>query len=282
MKLLRRVLLAILFLTVLISSLQAANLILSKSRRQSKSEGRVEKQEQPIQFAVMGDIHSDWGNFRKALERAKEEMGDKGLVVVVGDLTTIGKKNELLEAKKILNESGLKYFVIPGNHDIWWGRKLKQDVWGEVFGKSFQSFLAEGVKFILLNNADGARGFDFYKENGVGQMAWVEKETADCPQRVCLVFLHMPLNHPSSLHIMGEESLAVASEAARLKEIFKRNKVREIFVGHLHFSSQYELEGLETTVVGAITRERNFQSPKFLQVFMEGKERVKKEVFVGN
>jgi len=106
MKLLRRVLLAILFLIVLISSLQAANLILSKSRRQSKSEGRVEKQEQPIQFAVMGDIHSDWGNFRKALERAKEEMGDKGLVVVVGDLTTIGKKMSFWKRKRFLMRVG--------------------------------------------------------------------------------------------------------------------------------------------------------------------------------
>jgi predicted MPP superfamily phosphohydrolase len=280
MKLLKRVLLVILFLTVLISLLQAANLILSKSKRQRQS---IEKQEQLIQFAVMGDIHSDWENFRKALERAKKEMGDKGLVIVIGDLTTIGKKNELLEAKKILDESGLKYFVIPGNHDIWWGRKYKQDVWQEVFGKSFQSFKNNGVKFILINNADGEGGLEGYE--GFGQQEWLTKEVEECLKVYCLVFMHIPLNHPNSLHVMGEENPAVASQAAELIKLFVDNKVHEVFAGHLHFSSEYELGGLKTIVVGAVTQERNFQSPKFLEVSINGetdKELDKTEVFLAD
>lgn len=224
----------------------------------------------PLKFAVMSDIHSDWGNFRKALSMVKGNF-----VIVTGDLTTLGKKSELSEAKKILDESGLKYFIVPGNHDIWWGRKYKKDVWKEVFGKSYQSFKEGKVKFILVNNGDGEGGF-----GGFGQGEWLKKETEECLKIYCLVFMHMPLNHPTSLHVMGEGNSAVASETAQLIRLFADDKVREVFAGHLHFSSSYEQEGLKTNIVGAVAADRNFQSPKFLEVTIENGDLSKKEMFL--
>lgn len=241
--------------------------------------------EKPIKFAVMGDIHSDWENFRKALGKAKTDMGIGdfggvgGFVVITGDLTTLGKKSELLEAKKILDESGLKYYVIPGNHDLWWGSKYKKDVWREVFGESYQSFKIEETKFILVNNG-GIEGVEGYGGKKGNQAVWLKKETEECPKIYCLVFLHMPLNHPTSLHVMGEGNTSVAGEAGRIREMLVRKGVKEIFAGHLHFSSSYELDGLKTTIVGAVVSERNFQSPKFLEIEMWDEELRKKEVFV--
>ena len=238
-----------------------------------------EKTEERIKVAIMADIHSDWDNFKNALERTKKDIGkDEGFVIIAGDLTTLGLKNELIEAKKILDESGLKYFVIPGNHDIWWGRKFKRDVWKEVFGQSFLSFKTDGNKFILINNGDGIGGLEGMGVNG--QKEWIEKETAECLKVYCLVFMHEPLNHPSSLHIMGEENPKVASEAAELIELFTKNNVKEAFAGHLHFSSSYELAGLKTTIVGALTSERNFQSPKFLEIDLKRDSLDKKETFL--
>jgi len=278
-----------------------------------------QKIEEPLKFAVMGDIHSDWENFRKALEKAKRDMrvgpafaeasARQGFVIVVGDLTTIGKKSELLAAKKILNESGLKYYVIPGNHDVWWGRQYKKDVWGEVFGESFTSFKAtepqsnppdgeagKEIKFILINNGDGVGGINKFKvqkpvpslsrdeklkvDEEETQMEWIEKETEECLKIYCLVFMHMPLNHPSSLHVMGEGNAKVASETGELVRLLVNNKVKKVFAGHLHFSSSYELDDLRTTIVGAVTRERNFQSPKFLEVNLQDGKLEEKEVFL--
>lgn len=248
----------------------------------------------PLKFAVMGDIHSDWGNLRKGVQKAKEDQVE--FIIIVGDLTTIGEKSELLEAKKILDESGLKYYVIPGNHDIWLGRKFKkEDIWGEVFGESFKSFSIDSempaspnrgeqrfreTKFILVNNGDGINGLDGTFGTKGKQRKWIEKEVEECLKIYCLVFMHEPLNHPNSLHLMGEENPKVASEAGELVKLFVRNQVREVFAGHLHFSSSYELEGLKTTIVGAVTSERNFQSPKFLEVWQEDGRLERKEVFI--
>lgn len=238
-------------------------------------------EEKPIKFAIMSDIHSDWKNFKEALEKAKEGFGGNGgFVIVTGDLTTLGLKSELIEAKKILDESGLKYFVVPGNHDVWWGRKYKKDVWKEIFGKSFQSFLDDGVKFILINNGDGEGGLEGF--GGVGQKKWLEEEAEECLRIYCLVFMHMPLNHPNSLHIMGEDNTKIASEAGQIKELFVKDQIREIFAGHLHFSSSYELEGLKTTVVGAVTSDRNTQSPKFMTVEVKDGELVQNDVFLSD
>ncbi|PIQ70349.1 hypothetical protein COV89_00925 [Candidatus Shapirobacteria bacterium CG11_big_fil_rev_8_21_14_0_20_40_12] len=228
----------------------------------------------PLKFAVMADVHSDWGNFKIAIEKAKKDESE--FVIIAGDLTTIGKKEEFLEAKKILDESGLKYYVIPGNHDIWWGRRFKQNLWGEVFEKSFMSFNIEDKKFILVNNGDGENGL----EASGGQEEWLRREVEECLKAYCLVFLHEPLNHPTSSHIMGEENLAVATQAAQLVKLLVKNKVEQIFAGHLHFSSSYELEDLKTTIVGAITSERNFQSPKFLEVSALEETISKKEIFL--
>lgn len=261
-----------------------------KGTEEPDGQGELEEQgiiEKPIKFAVMSDIHADWENLRKAIEKVKGDMeneGNKGFVIITGDLTTIGKKSELLEAKKILDESGLKYYAVPGNHDIWWGRKFKENIWGEVFGNSFQSFKDDGMKFILVNNGDGENGaMGVIGEIGgirEKQGDWLRKETEECLRVYCLVFLHMPLNHPSSLHIMGEENPAVASEAAELVKLFVKNQVKEIFVGHLHFSSSYELDDLKTTIVGAVSSERNLQSPKFLTIKIQNSDLEKKEVFL--
>lgn len=234
----------------------------------------------PLKFAVMADIHSDTENLQRALLKAKEDRVD--FVILAGDLTSLGKKEELLEVKNILGKSGLKYFVIPGNHDLWASQKFKTNIFQEVFGKDFQSFKVaepqngrEEIKFILVNNG-GDEGI------GKGESVWLKKELLECPVITCLVFMHIPLNHPTSLHIMGETNPEVASTAGEWVKLLVASQVKEVFTGHLHFSSSYEIDGLKTTVVGAITAERNFQSPKFLEVWEEKEKLAEKEIFVAN
>ncbi len=224
--------------------------------------------EKQIKIALMGDIHLDFDNFSKALQIAKSKNVD--FAVIMGDLTSLGEKGNLIEAKKRLDQSGLSYYVIPGNHDIWLGRKLKKDFFREVFGPSYQSFKKENYKFILVNNADGENGLDgTYNDNQKEQEKWLKQEVQECLSVDCFVFMHIPINHPNSLHIMGEENPLVASQAAELINLFVKYKVKQIYVGHLHYSSSYELQDLKTTVVGAITSKRNFQSPKFLIIELQ-------------
>jgi 3',5'-cyclic AMP phosphodiesterase CpdA len=226
----------------------------------------------------MADIHLDEESFKIALEKAKADGED--FVIVVGDLTSLGKKEELLAMKKVLDESGLKYYAVPGNHDLWSGNPEKANLFRQVFGPDFQSFKRGSSKFILVNNGSFLGIKAIVAENGQRQGDWLQEEVSECAVIDCLVFMHMPLNHPRSWHVMGEESAKVSLEAKEWVKTLVENKVKEVFAGHLHFYSQYNLEGLETTVVGAVTGSRNPQSPKFLEVVKEGKNLDKKEVFL--
>jgi len=234
----------------------------------------------PLKFAVMGDVHSDAENFVVALEKAKTNNDD--FVIIVGDLTSLGKKEELLAMKKVLDESGLKYYAIPGNHDFWSSNPPKANLFWEVFGPDFQSFKKNDFKFILADNGSYLGINALMGEDGQNQGDWLRAEVAECWQISCLVFMHMPLNHPRSWHIMGEENPAVVLEAKEWVKVLTENKVREVFAGHLHFFASYELEGLRTTVIGAIAGNRNPQSPKYLEVIWKGKELDKKEVFLND
>lgn len=239
----------------------------------------TQTKENSIKFAVMSDIHSDWDNFRTALKMAKEDR--MPFVIVTGDLTTIGKREELSEGKKILEESGLRYYVIPGNHDVWYDRRTNNDYFAEVFGETFTSFKVENIQFILINNGDYINGLEGLKENE-GQKSWLTKEAEKCLQITCLIFMHMPLNHPSSIYVMGQETPKVATEAALVKELLVKNKVKKIFAGHLHYSNSYNLDGLQTSIVGAVAKDRNVQSPKFTEVTVSGSNISTKEIFLND
>lgn len=293
MKLFKKVLGLILVVGIIIGGIWG----IGRQRDKKGLEGQAGQEiaGKPLKFAVMSDIHSDWENFRKALGKTKVDMGvrpsfaeasaGKGFVIITGDLTTLGKKSELTEAKKILDASGLRYYVIPGNHDIWWGRKFKEDIWSEVFGKSFLSFRDNGVKFILINNADSEGGFEGFGVRQLadgGQKFWLKKEAEECLRIYCLVFAHMPLNHPNSLHVMGEDNPKVASEAGEIREILGKYGATEIFAGHLHFSSSYELGGLKTTIIGAVSSDRNVQSPKFVEILWNNGKIVRTDIFIPN
>jgi predicted phosphodiesterase len=230
-----------------------------------------ESLKQSLKFAVMSDIHLDTEALGKALEIAKNNQVE--FVIITGDLTSLGKKEELVLVKKVLDSGGLKYYTIPGNHDLWFSERMKKSLFEEVFGPEYQSFKKNNIKFILINNGS-------YLGLDEVQLNWIKKEAMECPEIECLVFAHMPLNNPSSVHVMGEDSPKVASQAADLVKLFVRNEVRELFAGHLHYGTEYEQDGLKTTVVGALTRQRNIQSSKFLEVWAIGEKIEKKEVYL--
>lgn len=226
----------------------------------------------PLKFAVMSDIHLDKENFIKALRKAKTDGME--FVVITGDLTSLGKKDELISMKAVLDQEALPYYAIPGNHDLW-ADNFKPTYFQQVFGPDYQSFKKDGVKFILLNNGS-------YFGLGEKQRIWLEEEVKECPQIICLVFSHMPFNHPISLHVMGEDNPVGTQEAKEIVKLLVANKVKEAFAGHLHYYSTYELDGLKTTVTGAITSYRNLQSSKFLEVEQKGADFDVRETFVAD
>lgn len=207
--------------------------------------------EEKVKVAIMADVHSDDVELKSLLNKAKSNEVE--LVVIAGDLTIDGSKGELIKIKEVLDESNLKYAVVPGNHEYYSNDFVK------VFGKNYQSIRLGDVKLILIDNA-------FWQGLGEEQKKWIEGEMAECRVLVCLSVMHKPLNNVLSTHVMGENNKKVTEEAVWLRDLLINSGVKQIEAGHLHYASSYELEGIRTDIVGAISRERNNQSPRYTEL----------------
>jgi 3',5'-cyclic AMP phosphodiesterase CpdA len=208
-----------------------------------KIETRIEPKREILKFSVMSDVHNDTEMLEKAID-----MGDGDLVIVTGDLTNDGTRAEQEAIKNVLNEN---VYVVPGNHDIY------KNVW--IFGKKYQSFEKSGWKFILIDNSN-------WRGLGDDQKSWIEDEVSECLIKYCLAFMHKPLAHNFSTHIMGENSQKVTGEAEWLMELLVSSGVKMGYSGHLHYASSYTINNWQTVLVGAISAARNTQTPRFTEV----------------
>ena len=194
-----------------------------------------------IKYAVAGDVHNCTGCLEKIIKRAKSD--EMQILILAGDLTVNGTKDELNAIKKVLDNSGMKYVVTPGNHDGYKG------LFYNVFELGYQSFKINGNKFILID--DSSYKSLNYNSKTANQKNWIVSELNECKTITCIVVMHRPINNPSSDHIMGEDNATSASEAKWLLKLLIDNKVKEIESGHIHHFETYTLGGMKTNLVGA-------------------------------
>lgn len=241
-------------------------------------------------FSVIGDPESDLVNLKKSLELAKN--GNSEFIVLVGDLTRTGEIKQFSELKKVLDEGGLKYYVIPGNHDLYASRKKAGDpqkYFKDFFGRSYNQVLIrrladQKIFFLFLDNSDE------YEEISSEQMSFINENLASNSADLTFVFLHIPIYHPSSDYIMGYRSKDVSRQKDELLSIFCKASLSGLFFGHLHRASTYEFpkelcevpnevssaswrteevgqkSGLKMYVAGSVNSSRNWQTPRFLEV----------------
>lgn len=241
-----------------------------------------------LKVALVADSHNDNGLLAKALVQAK--ASGASFVIGLGDWTDVGTVGELESAKKVFDDSGLRYFVIPGDHDLWDGRNQQierlatesadvgeaLDNFREVFGENAQTFEQKQIQFVLLDNSDIYKGIS---EEGWKMLEKVTKvsnvskgtnvrikisETSET-SKLTFVFAHKTPYHPESAHVMGEETPAVALQANRLIKLIEDRRVDGFFSGDLHFFAKYNsaLGSVKMTTIGAVDSDRNFQGPRF-------------------
>lgn len=228
-----------------------------------------------FRFLLVADSHSDNVDLGKAISEAKQNYPDLKFIIGLGDYSDVGTIDELTNAKRQFDSSSLRYFLIPGDHDLWDCRNRSlppASCFTQVFGPNYQAFTFDEFKFLLLDNSDNYTGF------GSDQLKWVNGELEKAKEekvKGILVFMHEPLYHPSSDHVMGWVEKDLKSEVGQLLFQFKDADVKEVFAGDIHFFSQYSepKTNLEMVTIGAVTSDRNPQAPRFavVSVLEDGK-----------
>ncbi len=252
----------------------------SVKQHQDKIVPGLENKHQDIafRFLLIADSHNDSANLQKAIAQAKLKFPDLAFIIGLGDYTIVGTIDELKSAKSQFDLAGFRYFLVPGDHDLWDSRDKKREAvanFKEVFGPNFQSFNYEGYIFLLLDNSDNYLGFS------QGQLDWINTELEKGKNegvKGIFAFIPSPLYHPSSDRYMGKSEASLKQQAQAMILQLKSAGVKKVFAGDIHYFSEYEepITKLSMTTVGAIATERNPQAPRYavVTVYEDGSSRV--------
>lgn len=188
-----------------------------------------------LRFAVISDPQVKDGSqlqfLNKALQKAKEE--EVKFVVITGDLSQDGKTQQLEAAKKALDESGLKYYTVPGNHDVLLGGiQNYQKVFGEAYKKMEIQTKVENskIKKVVLMLIDNSRLISDEQQIDDRQIKWLENELVRRPKQseeLTLAFMHFPLGGLRQ------------REREILKKYFCSGAIDGLFAGHLHVTERF-------------------------------------------
>ncbi|MBI2620967.1 metallophosphoesterase family protein [candidate division WWE3 bacterium] len=211
--------------------------------------------------AIFADVHSDVENLKAALDKSADES--VSAIFLLGDETDLGLVDDLQKIKNVMDESGIRYYAIPGDRDLW--KTVGTQNFSDVFGDNYHTLTVNDTKFVVLDNSAN------YSVIPVELFDWFVGEVGDAD----FVLLSQPLYHPSNDRIMGvvdgEEVPDVRKQARELLEMIRKTDVRAVIAGDHHASSvstDPKKSGLTHYAVGAITRERNLQTPRFSILIM--------------
>ena len=218
-----------------------------------------ESKKSMLRFALVADSHSDNQNLEKALMQA-QGFGIN-FVIGLGDWSTVGTQEELEAAKKVFEQAKIPYFVTSGDHDLWDSRNRgKEEIvnFKTVFKNPNKELEENDIQIVIVDNSD------IYK--GILPNSWqFLVDSLKKTPKLRFVMAHKTPFHPDSKHVMGEDNGDVAKQAQSFLQLLVQNKVDGFFSGDLHFFAQFKdpTETVKITTVGAVTREKNFQGPRF-------------------
>ncbi|MFH2108972.1 MAG: metallophosphoesterase [Patescibacteria group bacterium] len=210
-----------------------------------------------LTIALVADTHNYNDNLQMVLEIAKENKVD--FVIHLGDMSNVGTLEELANAKKVLDESGLKYFVLPGDHEYYvseWNGNPSINNFLKVFG---------AVPTSLRLYKSGESNLELRMKN--------EESNLELRNEDEYIFVHEPL------YPLGKDS--------QLLERVRKSNVKAVFAGDAHFSSETPdsvRSSLKHIVIGALTEERNLQTPRFslLRLYANGEYSVEEIILDNN
>ena len=205
--------------------------------------------EQPFRIVQLSDLHCGQQFFLPhVLERAIAEVNELSpdVVVVSGDLTSHGFKDEYALAREYLNRIDCDAIVvIPGNHD---SRNVGYVHFEELFGDR-NSVLHVGNTTIVA--VDSSEPDLDNGQIGRGRYRWIEEQFRQEADLRLFVLHHHLLPVPGT----GRER-NIVNDAGDTLECLQRAGVDLVLAGHKHVPYAWRLEDLFVVNAGTVSSSR--------------------------
>lgn len=184
----------------------------------------------------------------QAVETVNASPVPPAFVVMTGDLTHTGTRDEMVEARRALDALTVPYFAITGGHDV-------PDVFHDVFGERGWRDEATGdTRYVVddypvrLVMADTTAGKGHLPEFGPERCEWLDRTLSEAPDKPTLLGLHYPpfqCRVPVRAYV---EDVEVAW-AEGLKAVVSRHpQIQSVVCGHVHRTTHVRWAGTMASI----------------------------------
>ncbi len=181
-----------------------------------------------MKIVQLSDLHCKSGPtfLLDKLQTTINEINDLNpdLVLVTGDLTENGFKNEYEESKRFLDQITSPKLIVPGNHDVKYTGHL---VFQELFGHPSSFTITNELALFCANTARPDRDEGRFS---VDQMEALAGNFSNLKDRLKIVAMH---HHPIPIPDTGLER-ATIEDAGDLLKIFTSLGINLVLCGHRH------------------------------------------------
>lgn len=216
-------------------------------------------------IALFAESEDDIDNLQLAIDKAISL--DVDYIVHLGDLTQWGDVESLTTIKKVLSESGISWYAVPGDLDL--GQSVGTSNFLSVFNTNYTMLTLKDINILVLDNSANYTPLDEER------FTWFLNNI----KKADFVMFSQPLYHPTNPKVMGivdgETQEDVYNQKNILLSEIRKYDIKAIFAADQHMASKSadeEKENLFHYVVGALAKRRNLQTPRFsvLTVFEDG------------
>ena len=221
----------------------------------------------PHEFTIaqISDLHFGSTEFSPGLsERVIDEVNglDPDLVVVSGDLTMSGYRQEFLAAKACLDQLTCPdVLIIPGNHDSMNAGYIH---FGEIIGPRRGVVSRRGALVVGIDSTQPDLG-----EGRVGrsQYDWIEEQLSAAAELRVVALHHHLLPVPQT----GRER-NICYDAGDVMQLLVRSDTDLVLSGHKHVPFAWTLNGLTVVTAGTAcsTRLRGVAEPSYNILHSDG------------
>ena len=198
-------------------------------------------------IAHLSDLHMGSQYFvANLLDRALVEVNDLApdVVVVTGDLTSMGYRQEFREAREYIDRLACpQVLVVPGNHD---SRNVGYAHFERLFTTRDTVLRKNGVTLVGVDSTEPDLD---YGRIGRHRYPWIREAFMECPGDFKIFLLH---HHLLPIPSTGRER-NIVNDAGDVLEVLVECGVELVLSGHKHVPYAWRLENMFVVNAGTVS-----------------------------